>query len=462
MGALRIPNSIWQDTYRHLFDAPGEHFAFYMAQWTFSQGEPVFMVRDVLLIPDDALIPEGYEMVLSLEALLGVINTAVRSGDCLVEIHNHGGTRPRFSSTDREGLRAFPSYVHSSLPGRPYAATVWGDTTVYGEFFLPTGRTGRIESIMVCGEQVRQIVSRDDDYRPIGEIANRQLPWFTPEGQRQLSRLRIGIVGAGGTGAQAAQNLAYLGCQEFVLVDNDLLEESNLNRVVTGTPADIGTPKVDLAQRLIQTLDPQARVLPLELPLQSKKALDALKGVDILFGCVDNDGARLILNELALAYSIPYIDVGVGIDAKNGTVSTAGGRVAVVLPGGPCLNCMGQIDSREAAFFLASPEEQVTQIRRGYVTGMNVHAPAVVTLNAIMVAVAINEFAVLVSGLRPPTPLIEYDLLGSGRATKSQWLTPSRVKQEAACIECTLAGIGDRAGLIERYDSSDAGYAAAA
>ena len=90
-----------------------------------------------------------------------------------------------------------------------------------------------------------------------------------------------------------------------------------------------------------------------------------LKGVDVVFGCVDNDGARLILNELAIAYNIPYFDVAVGIDAPDGEVVDVGGRVAVVLPGGPCLDCMGQIEADEAAYFLASPEEQIEQVKRG-------------------------------------------------------------------------------------------------
>ncbi len=60
---------------------------------------------------------------------------------------------------------------------------------------------------------------------------------------------------------------------------------------------------------------------------------------------------------------------------------------------------------------------------------------------------AVNEFAVLVSGLRPVTPYAELDLLGGGRAGKGQWMTPRRVTAEPGCVSCTMAGAGDAIGL---------------
>jgi len=113
---------------------------------------------------------------------------------------------------------------------------------------------------------------------------------------------------------------------------------------------------------------------------------------------------------------------------------------------------MGQIDREEAGFFLSNPKEQAFQVERGYVRGLAVKAPAVVSLNASAAATATNEFAMLVSGLRTVAPFIELDLLGVGRMVKSQWLTPRRVKRNPECVQCTLAGLGDKAS-VERYAS---------
>jgi hypothetical protein len=82
---------------------------------------------------------------------------------------------------------------------------------------------------------------------------------------------------------------------------------------------------------------------------------------------------------------------------------------------------MGEIDPTEARFFLSTEEERAFQVERGYVRGMNVKAPAVVSLNAALAAMAVNELAVLVSGVRPVSYYTEFDLLGVGRPVGSQW-----------------------------------------
>jgi molybdopterin/thiamine biosynthesis adenylyltransferase len=274
-------------------------------------------------------------------------------------------------------------------------------------------------------------------------------------GQRKLGRLKMVSVGTGGTGSTLAQNLVYLGARDFVVIEPDKSDETSMNRLVTASAADVDTPKGILARRLIKAVAPDAVVRIIPKQLQSAEALDALKGADVIFGCVDNDGARVVLNEIALAYHIPFFDLGVGIEAKDGRVEAAGGRLAAVLPRGPCLYCMNQIDVDEARDWLSTEEQREFMRRRGYVDGMNVRAPSVVALNAALAAAAANEFAMYVSGARPVQPLLELDLLGVGRSVKGQWLTPIRVSQKPGCPACDLAGLGDKADIERRYRRED-------
>ena len=448
MATIRLKDHQWNAIRNHLYSTPGEHFAFMHVRWTLSYGQPVFIVHDISLIPDREVRIGSGNWEVETGTLIEIVNKAVRSKSALVEIHNHGGRAPRFSATDREGFQDFVPYVLDSLPGRPYAATVWGDDAVYGEFFFDTSRTGVIDSITVAGNRFLQIVSQSDN--PIETSFSRQVPWFTEAGQRQLGRIRAAIVGAGGTGSQAAQALVFVGVRSFLVVDFDLADETNMNRLVTATAADIGTPKVILARRLIKSVAPGSHVDVMQENLRSQPALDALKGVDVIFGCVDNDGARLVLNELALAYRIPYFDIGVGIDATDGVVSEAGGQVSAVVPGGPCLNCMGLIDREEASYFLASPEEQEFRRAHGYVEGMDVPAPSVVSLNGSAVNAAVTEFAVYISGIRSVNHRTDLDLLGAGRMP-AQWVVPTRVRKREECVQCALADQGDGVD-IERYN----------
>ena len=449
MSVIRLPEHVWTRVHEHLFSGPGERFAFLLAEPCQRFHEPVFLVKDAVCVPERhtklglggwSVTPEGY---------LLAINAAIKSNTALIEAHNHGGTRPRFSPTDREGLAEFVPYVLDSLPARPYAATVWGDSTIYGEFFAPEGITGTVRSITAIGGQFRQLVSRDDDEVAIDSRFDRQLPWFTEHGQQLLGRLRFGVVGAGGTGSHVLQQLAYLGGGDFVIVEDDAADQTSMNRLVTATAADVGTPKGILGRRLIRSVAPAATVTILTTRVQSKQAIDALKSVDVIFGCVDNDGARLVMTALSRAYCIPYFDVAVGIEVDTKVVS-AGGRVAVVTPGGPCLQCTKEIDRREAYFFLSDDKEQQFQIERQYVRGLDISAPSVVSLNAAAAAMAVNEFAIFFSGLRPITYYLELDLLGAGRAAKGQWATPRRDAADPTCVVCAVAGTGDRA-TVDRY-----------
>lgn len=463
MATLRLTEPQYERLRVHLYGKPGEHFAFMLADWTLSRSEPVFSVRDFLLVPYTRAYPDVDGWELDPRTVIDAINAAHKNGRALIEAHNHTGFSPRFSWTDRAGLKDFVPYVLDSLPGRPYGATVWGHDSIYGEFFLPGGGTGAFSSITVLGSRLAQLVSRDDDAVDPDVRFHRQLPWFTVAGQRALGRVRVGMVGVGGTGSPALQCLTYLGFRDFVLIDDDVADETNLNRLVTATPADIGTPKVILGRRMVKSVAPTSSVLALDINLQSIKALDALKGVDVLVGCLDNDGARLILNELALAYEIPYFDIGVGIDAAQGRLAAAGGRLAVVLPGGPCLHCMNELDLEEAAYYLSSSDEQEFHRRQGYVVGLDVKAPSVVSLNSLVAALACNELALYLTTGRPVQPYTEFDLLGQGRAHKSQWTTPRRVSPVPGCVQCASAGTGDRARL-ERYirNRERAGVAASA
>jgi len=454
MAVIRIPEDIWARVRAHLLSCVGEHFAFMYAEYCATKEVPVFLVKDAHCVMDENVQADRDGYTVTPEGFLPAINTAVKSGVALIECHNHEGSRPGFSQMDRRGLREFSQYVLDSLPGRPYAATVWGDSSIYGEFFTPQGSRGNIRSITVAGTRFHQFASRLDDIEPLSGAFDRQIPWFTNEGQRRLGQVRTAIIGAGGTGSQVAQQLAYLGIRDFVIVDDDAADETSMNRLVTATAADIGTPKAILARRTIKSIASNAKVKVMLSAIQSKDVLDALKTVDVIFGCVDNDGARLILNEISTAYCILYLDLATGIEVAASGVTAAGGRVAIVKPGGPCLNCLGEIDIGEAAFFLSDAEARSLQVQRGYVKGMDVPAPSVVSLSAAVTAAAVNEFAIMVSGLRPANIFTEIDLLGTAHEVKGQRAGPRRVREAPGCVVCTTAGIGDRVG-IERYARPD-------
>src|SRR5205823_12058487 len=138
----------------------------------------------------------------------------------------------------------------------------------------------------------------------------------------------------------------------LVLVEPEDLGESNLNRYVGARHDDLipGTPKVDVAERIVRSIDPSIRIV-VSASFVSEEAMAALKGVTHLFGCVDREGLRLILTEFSAAYAIPYIDVAT--DILPGPPVAYGGRVCVAWDGNGCALCMNILDQKEVQVDLA-------------------------------------------------------------------------------------------------------------
>jgi hypothetical protein len=238
----------------------------------------------------------------------------------------------------------------------------------------------------------------------------RQVLLFGEEGQRRLAESKVGIVGLGGIGSHIAQGLAYLGVRHLVLVDDDRVSMSNLNRLVGAVPEDAEREanKTEVAARMVMAVLPGAEVLPLARNLRTAEAMDALIGCPVVFGCVDGDGARLVLTELAAAYGLTLIDAAAEIFPEPDQPLRWGGRVVVARPGDFCLDCAQQIDMEIAKEELETEETRDLRRRHGYGAGEVAPAPAVVNLNGVAANLALTEFMVMVTGLRDPRRFLVY------------------------------------------------------
>lgn len=232
---------------------------------------------------------------------------------------------------------------------------------------------------------------------------------FGATGQKKIEAQKVGIVGLGGLGSPTAHALALAGVRQFVLVDPDRNEESNLNRQTGAYPEDVGRLKVDTTGDLIVRINPRAQVQLVSKDLRTRDALEALLTCSVIFGCVDRDAPRLVLTELAAAYEIALIDIATEIfpEEKNRPFDF-GGRVVVARPGDFCLFCANQIDSERAKAELESPEIRALREKHGYGLGPDLPAPAVVALNGIVANLGVMEFLAMVTGLRDVARKLTY------------------------------------------------------
>jgi hypothetical protein len=198
-----------------------------------------------------------------------------------------------------------------------------------------------------------------------------------------LDRTIVGVVGLSGGGSHVVQQLAHLGVANFVVVDDDVIEMKNLNRLVGGTRADVDTShaKTTIAERTIKAVNPNARVRVCRSKWQA--CLEELRSCDAIFGCVDSFGERDQLERFARRFLIPYIDIGMDVH-KTGDGFGVSGQVVLSSPGGPCLWCLGILTHNRLA-----EEAQLYGAAGG--------RPQVVWVNGVLASLGIGLFVQLVS-----------------------------------------------------------------
>lgn len=164
-----------------------------------------------------------------------------------------------------------------------------------------------------------------------------------PNSDAILDAATIGLAGLGGGGSHVVQQSAHMGIGGYVNADPDWIEETNTNRLIGGTLADVAVSrrKVEIAERLIRGLQPKARIIP--VPDNWLVAADDLKLCDVIIGAVDSFKEREQLERFARRHLIPYIDIGMDVHELGTREFLVSGQVILSMPGAPCMRCCGFI-----------------------------------------------------------------------------------------------------------------------
>lgn len=269
------------------------------------------------------------------------------------------------------------------------------------------------------------------------ERYDRNMKLFGAEGQVKLSRTRVAVVGCGGLGLRIVQESSLLGVGALVAIDDEMIDETNRNRYVGVLETDPvpGTLKVDIACRLANSINRAVDITIIPDNIVAETALNALRDVDVVFGCVDDDGVRFILTQACLALDKPLIDMASDVPEPD----VYGGRVALVLPGTGCLLCRGLLDPKDVAAYLRPGEHQemidaIYGVERGY---LHTAGPSVAPLNGVIANLGAMEFMAHTTGLRPPNLHLEY-LAHKGIVRRRE------ITWDPDCYYChTLRGCGE-------------------
>jgi len=222
-----------------------------------------------------------------------------------------------------------------------------------------------------------------------------------------LNSLVIAVIGCSGTGSLVIEQLARLGVGKLILIDPDVVEEKNLNRIINSTrkDADDKILKVEVLKRTIESMQLSTEVITYSVNIcESKSALLAIAEADIVFGCMDGAEGRYLLNKLSTYYIIPYFDVGVRIDADGlGGVDQVCGSIHYLQPHESSLLSRKAINMEQVnaeALRRTNPSEYKERIKEGYIHGVRENSPAVISINMLFSSLAVNEFLARIHSFR--------------------------------------------------------------
>jgi adenylyltransferase/sulfurtransferase len=153
------------------------------------------------------------------------------------------------------------------------------------------------------------------------------------EGQIELLKAKVLVVGAGGLGCPAALYLAASGVGTLGIIDSDKVDLTNLQRQILHGLADVGRPKTESAKEAIGRINPDVKVVTYSERLTSQNALGIFQEYDFIIDGSDNFPTKYLVNDASFLAGKPYV---------YGGVLQFEGQVSVFFPkeGGPCLRCL--------------------------------------------------------------------------------------------------------------------------
>jgi molybdopterin/thiamine biosynthesis adenylyltransferase len=366
------------------------------------------LVREVVPVAEDAFSARtATSMTWSTTPLFSLTKRAMLTGQAICIAHSHPAAALAFSGdddvADKESFEIVFNRLESDRPHFSLVMTPDGEVMVraYG----PDLVAHPVEMTRVVGTR---LLARypGRGHGVSAEAFDRQARTFGAASVEDLSKLRIGIVGCGGTGSAVASLLARIGVSRLALIDADRVDTSNLNRLHFSHREDaiLHRPKVDVLAEEIAKIGLVEKVVRLPHYADDPQCRDALCTCDVIFGCTDDHLGRNLLNRLAHFYLIPVIDLGLLIEpAEDGGYDTFDARMTVVQPGAPCQVCRKLIDSQrmlEEGMRRDDPERYEQHRRAGYVRGADVPSPAVVTFTTEVATMAVNELFHRLTGFR--------------------------------------------------------------
>lgn len=330
-----------------------------------------------------------------------------KAGMSIVTIHSHPNGYDNFSAVDNGNDKdLFHSVCNWFDDDRPNGSAIMlPDGKVVARTIDGKGKFSPIESVSAVADDIR-VWKRQSKKGRFHAAGLRVLQTFGKGTFDLLRQMRIGVVGCSGTGSVIVELLARNCVENLVIVDPDVVEEKNLNRILNAKKddADESIPKVEALKSAAESMGTGALVDAYQSDTANEEVIKALADCDVIFGCVDSARGRYHLECIASAYLIPYFDVGVNLEADGkGGIAQADAVAHYIHPENAGLMSRGAYTSEQVRaedLRNADKKRYEEQKQAGYLAAVGEDQPAVISINMQAACMAFNDFIARLHGFR--------------------------------------------------------------
>jgi molybdopterin/thiamine biosynthesis adenylyltransferase len=406
---FKITDSAMVELNDHLFPGDGkEAVAFVLCGHVVDDNETILLAHKVIPLSYASCSVRKHDYVRWLtQELVPILNQAEKENLAVVKVHSHPKGYSQFSSVDNESDKELYPSIYSwsknTLPS--LSAILLPNNELIVRHVSESGMFTPV-SVTIIGDEVRHTPAEFSLCSEVLGFEERNLQVFGSKTRDTLSRMKIAVIGCSGTGAPVIEQLNRLGVGELKLFDPDVVEHKNLNRITNTKTADADAKKLKVSS-IKDTLDEIGLSTVISAFPESIFDAEIVKEIavcDFIFGCVDSAEARCLLNRISTYYLVPYIDIGISLDADGkGGVNNISGKVAYFQPG------KSDHITRRSVFLSTLEAEALKRsslktyqdrLDEGYIKGVVENSPAIIPVNTYASSLAVMEFLARVHDYR--------------------------------------------------------------
>lgn len=357
------------------------------------------LVHRVVPIPnEDCLLRTPTTVHWRTTRLLEALETASKKKLAILKIHSHPTGYSQFSEIDDNSDNEMFNSAFSWIENIDFhvSAVMLPNGEIFGRAFKSDLTSQPLDKVMVVGDDIRFLSLNNDG--SIQDFNVRTAQAFGNATTSLLKKLSVAVIGCSGTGSPTIEQLVRLGFGKILLVDPDIVEKRNLNRILNSRMSDVDLKKykVDVLRDHINSigLGITVETYPINL-YDDVSVIKRISHCDLMFGCVDSVDGRQLLNNISTFYVMPYFDLGVKLIADGiGGIEQIWGTVHYLQPGKSSLLTRGVFtieDITAASIYRSDPIRYKNLRSEGYIRNVNVESPAVISVNMQVSSLALIE-----------------------------------------------------------------------